>query len=90
MKTLKEIYESVKITKPIKVTVSSDNFTNILAEDDVNDGTNAYTFKINIEDDFMDDSILALYKVGASKYNLKFEIENDSKILFQKFFNIRE
>lgn len=32
--------------------------------------------KISIEDDFIDDGILALYKIGANKYRLEFEIVN--------------
>ena len=39
-----------------------------------------YTFKVNIEDEFSDDAILALYKAGASKYNLKFEVIDVPKI----------
>jgi len=73
MKFFTEIFN--ECAKP-KVLISTDNFTNILAED----SSNSQIFSINIEDDFLDDSILALYKIGASKYSLKFEISDTAKV----------
>jgi hypothetical protein len=81
MTKLKDIYEGCKIPK---VVISSDNFTNILAEDKESENkkseVNSQILKIIVEEDFLDDAILALYKAGASKYNLKFEVVDKSEI----------
>lgn len=74
MKTFKDLYNK---SKKIKTMISSDNFTNILGEDGQD---TQYTFKINVEDDFIDDAILALYKAGANKYNLKFELLDNANV----------
>jgi hypothetical protein len=74
MKNLKDIFNEA--LKP-KVYISTDNFTSILAEDNTDD---INTFKINITDEFSDKGILELYKSGASKYNLTFEIADVPKI----------
>ena len=73
MKTFTEIFN--ESSKP-KVLISTDNFTNVLGEADAT----SQNFKINIEDDFLNDGILALYKVGANKYSLKFEISDKAEV----------
>lgn len=70
MKSIKQIYEEV-----LKTRISTDNFTNVIGEDDI------IKTKIMIEDNFLDDGILSLYKVGASKYELTFNVVNEEKLL---------
>jgi hypothetical protein len=62
--------------KKSKVTVSSDNFTNILAET-----LDTPKYKISIEDSFLEPGTLSIYKEGVSKYNLEFDIANDSQTI---------
>lgn len=76
MKFLTTIFTEA-IKKP-RIYVSTDNFTNILAEDDYKN--EEYVYKINVEDDFIDDATLALYKAGASKYKLKFELLDNADV----------
>jgi len=70
MKTFKQIYEEV-----LKPRISTDNFTNIIGEDDI------IKTKIMIEDNFLDEGTLSLYKEGASKYELEFNVANEEKLL---------
>lgn len=68
MKILTQIFENV-----IKPRVASSNFTIVLGEED----NSSIKIKIIVEDNFIDDGIHSLYKVGAKKYNLEFNILND-------------
>lgn len=70
MKSLKELYESA-----IKTIVSTDNFTNIIGEEA------QIKSKITVEDDFIDDGILSVYKNGAEKYDLTFNVANKEQTI---------